>query len=89
MIKATMNEAFDAAREIARSCPVGSWVAVHSFSEAWYGDGYTAPLGHTQLGRFSQWEFRHGADRPWRWAPGLKREVHLARDEDGAWARDD
>lgn len=85
MNKTSMNAAFDAARELAKSCPAGAWVAVHSFSEAWYGDGWTPPVKPRQGGSFGEWEFRHGADKAWKWSPGLKRERYMARDEDGNW----
>lgn len=85
MNKTSMNSAFDAARELAKSCPAGAWVAVHTHDEAWYGDGWTSPPLPVQGGNYSEWEFRHGADKPWKWSPGLKRERYLARNGDGIW----
>ena len=88
MNKATKDAAFEAAREIARSCEAGSWVAVISNKEAWYGDGWTSPPGddHNQ---YRAWEFRHGADKAWRWAPGLRREVYCSPDKYGIWEKED
>ena len=80
-----MNVAFDAACEIARSCEAGAWVAVHSTQQAWYGDGWTTPPVPAQGGSYSVWEFPSGETRAWKWAPGLKREIFISRDEYGIW----
>ena len=88
MIKTTMNAAFDAAYALARTCEAGSWVAVLSHDVAYYGDGWTTPPVPAQGGSYSEWEFRHGADKAWKLAPGLKREVYISRDEYGIWETD-
>jgi hypothetical protein len=90
MNKTTKDAAFQAAREIAHSCEAGAWVAVLSYKEALYGDGWsTPPLSIAHGGSYSNWEFRHGADKAWKWAPGLKREVYCAPDEYGIWEKED
>jgi hypothetical protein len=85
--KTSIHQAFDAARKIAAACQAGAWVAVHTYDETYYGDGWSEPAKPAQGGTFSEWEFRHGADRAWKWAPGLGREVYMERQEDGTWER--